>query len=271
MHIPRPFRSALLSASMLTALVTLLACTGPEPRGAVDPTFTPTITPTPTDVPATPTQTPEPTQTPTPSPTPEPTQTPTTEPTPTVDPSPTTELTPTVEVTPTVEDVGLSGRLVTLEEIGSPDYVLQEEGTRSAQELANAYMDSGAHLQRLQDWGFEQHVFRAFVRPGGNEGDPEPDYILATINEYGSDEHAAEALNWLFRLGTSQGATEAEAPDVGDSSVAITIPTTGGEPTASIYIRVDQFVYIYFAQGGDPLPALSDIAVRVFSRFDDSA
>jgi hypothetical protein len=158
------------------------------------------------------------------------------------------------------------GELATLEELQATGYELQEEGTRSAQDLANAYAEPGAHLQRLQDWGFEEHAFRAFVRPGAAEGETEPDYVLVTINEYGSAELADNALLWLFRLGTSQGATEAEAPEIGDSRAAITVPTAGGEPTASIYVRREQFVYVFFAQGGDPLPMIRGLAERVFSR-----
>lgn len=266
MTLPRPSSGLLSVIAASIALIVMLACTGPEPRGAVDPTFTPTMTSTPTEVPPTPTATPDPTATPSPTPEPSPTPTATVTPTPTVEVSPTPDVTQTVEVTPTVEDIGLATQLATLDELQATGYEVLDEGSRSAQELANAYMDSGAHLQRLQDWGFEQHIFRSFLRSGGTEEDPEPDYILVTINEYGSDEQAAEALNWLFRLGTSQGATEAEAPDVGDGSVAITMPTAGGEPTASVYVNADQYVYVFFAQGGDPLPMVQGIAERIFSR-----
>ncbi|HUG14626.1 MAG TPA: hypothetical protein VMM78_06365 [Thermomicrobiales bacterium] len=245
----------------------LLACTGPERRGAVDPTFTPTPSSTPTEVPpsSTPTATQEPTATasPTPEPSPTPTEVPATA---TADTSPTTGSAPTVAVTPTVEDAGLAGELATLSELQAPGYEVQEEGTRSAQELANAYAEPGAHLQRLQDWGFEQHVFRAFVRPGGVDGDIEPDYILVTVNMYGSDEQALEALNWLFRSWTVQGATEVDAPNVGDSSVAITVLTAGGQPSASVYVQRERYVYIFFAEGGEPLPMVQGIAERVFAR-----
>lgn len=257
-------------AVTLLTLTLVLACTGPEERGAVDPTSTPTITPTATEVPPTPTPTASPTATlepiPTATATQEPSPTATTAPSPTPETSATPASSPTVGVTPTVEDIGLSAELPTLEDLEGSGYQLLEEGTRSAQDLANAYADPGAHLQRLQDWGFSQHVFRSFLRPGGNEGDPEPDFILATVNEYGSPEQAEDALVWLFRLGTTQGAAEAEAPEIGDSRVALTVPTSDGQPTASVYVRRDQFVFIFFAQGGEPLPAMTGLAERVFSR-----
>jgi len=270
MTAPRPFRSPATTLAMLLTLVALLlACTGPEQRGMLDPTLTPTPSPTPTEVPPTftPTATPEPTATP--SPTPEPSPTPTVTPVPatsTPDASPTSGASPTASVSPTAEEAGLVGELATLAELQATGYEIQEEGDRSAVELAEALTDSGAHLQRLQDWGFVQHVYRGFVRPGGAEGDPEPDYILVTVNEYGSAESAEEALLWLFRSGTTQGATEAEAPDVGDSSLAITVATSDGMPTASVYVQSEQFFYIFFAQGGDPLPMATGIAERVFAR-----
>jgi hypothetical protein len=259
-------RIPLMSIALVVALALLIGCTGPQQRGAVDPTVTPTPTPTPTEVPATPTPEAEPT--PTPTSTPEPSPTPTVAPSPTPEPSPTPPVTPPPGVTPTteVEDIGLAAELVTLDELGADGYEVLEEGTRSAQELANAYAEPGAHLQRLQDWGFVEHHYRSFIRPAGVDGDTEPDFVLATVNEYGSDEQAEQALVWLFRLGTSQGASEADAPEVGDNRLAITFPTADGIPTASLYVRRAQYIYIFFAQGGDPLPMLQNIATRVFSR-----
>jgi hypothetical protein len=145
-------------------------------------------------------------------------------------------------------------------------YTIAEEGTRSAQDLANAYADPAAHLQRLNEWGFKQHVYRSFSL-AASANDPKLPYtILTTINEYGSPEQASDAVKWLKSLATAQGASEATAPTVGDEVVAITQPTSNGEPTASIYVRRDSIVYVYFAQGGDPLPAVSSTAERVFAR-----
>jgi hypothetical protein len=149
---------------------------------------------------------------------------------------------------------------------GGAGYTIAEEGTRSAQDLANAYADPAAHLQRLNEWGFKQHVYRSFTL-AQNASDPKLPYtILTTINEYGSPEQASDAVKWLKSLAMAQGASEATAPTIADEVVAITQPTSNGEPTASIYARRGATVYVYFAQGGDPLPAISSIAERVFAR-----
>lgn len=230
-------------------VVVAAACTGPDTRDDADPTSTPTVTPTETPPPptATATATPSPTATPQASPTLSPTTGPA---------SPTAGASPTV-----VSD--LEPLLPTLANLpdGGAGYMIAEQGTRSAQELANAYSDPAAHLQRLNTWGFKRHVFRAFSRDDASTGLPTT--MLTTINEYGSPEQAGEAINWLKVLATTQGATEAEAPKLGDEAVAVTQPTAEGTATASIYIRQGAVVFVYFGQGGDPLPVLTGVAESV--------
>jgi hypothetical protein len=163
-----------------------------------------------------------------------------------------------------IED--LRTELPQLAELPGQGFIIAEEGTRTAEELAAAYADPAAHLRRLEEWGFERHAFRAFSRESSGADDPLPPSILATINEYGSPEQAEQALQWLLRLATSQGATEVEPPRVGENAVAVALPTSSGVPTASIYVRQGAFVFIYFAQGGDPLAAVKGIAQKVFDR-----
>lgn len=248
-HLPR----TLVLASLTIAIV--VACAGPETGDDRDPTPTPTATSTSTA-----------------SPTPNP---------PTVAASPTTEQTATPEATatrdaspeatsatvasPTATDVALSDRLPLLDDMPGQGYTITEEGTHTAEELAEAYSDAAAHLRRLEEWGFKRHLYRAFTHDSA-DNDPLPPYILTTINEYGSDEQAESALQWLSQLGTATGATPAEPPKIGDNAVAQTVPTSSGVPTASIYVRDGAVLFVYFAQGGDPLPAVDSIATKVFSR-----
>ena len=237
-------------------VLAIAACTGPETGDDLDPTPTSTATVPPTAttaaVAASPTVA----------------ATPTTEPTPTTAASPTAvEASPTIEASPSpaaIEDLRIE--LPQLAELPGQGYTITEEGTRSAQDLANAYSDAAAHLRRLEEWGFQRHVFRAFARNQSGDQDPLPPLILATINEYGSPEQAEQALQWLRSLTTSQGGVEAEAPRVGDSAVALTLPTAAGVPTASVYVRRGPHVYVYFAEGGDPLAAVQGIAQKVFRR-----
>lgn len=236
-------------AAIAALLVALAACSGPESRDDADPTSTPTVVPTETPLPptATATATASPTVTPEASPTLSPTTAPAS---PIANASPTaiSELEPLL---PTPEDLPNGGA----------GYIIAEQGSRTAQELANAYSDPAAHLQRLNSWGFKRHIFRAFSRDDNAGGLPTT--ILTTINEYGSPEQAGEAINWLKILATTQGAAEAEAPQLGDEAVAVTQPTAEGTATASIYVREGPVVFVYFGQGGEPLPILTAIAESV--------
>lgn len=251
-YLKRPSRILVL---LLLALAVAVACAGPETGDDRDPTPTPTHTAT-----ASSTEEP-PTATVAASPTTAPTATP--EPTATSDASP-AAASPTVAASPT-EAATLPERLPLLDEMPGQGYTIAEEGTRTAQELASAYSDAPAHLRRLEEWGFKQHLFRAFTRESADDGRLPP-FILATINEYGSDEQAEAALQWLRQLGTATGATDAQAPSIGDNAVALTVPTSTGVPTASIYVREGPVLFVYFAEGGDPLPAVDSIATKVFGR-----
>jgi hypothetical protein len=249
----RRFLRTLALASLIIAIV--VSCAGPETGDDRDPTPTPTVTVTPTA-----SSTPNP-PTATASPTVENTATP--EPTETRAASP--EASPSTEGSPTATEVALKDRLPALAEMPGQGYTIAEDGTRTAEDLAEAYTDAAAHLRRLEDWGFKQHLYRAFTRDGA-DNDPLPYYILATINEYGSDEQAEEALQWLRQLGTATGAEAADAPKIGDNAVAQTVATAEGVPTASLYVRDGAVVFVYFAQGGDPLPAVTTVATNVFNR-----
>jgi hypothetical protein len=179
--------------------------------------------------------------------------------------SATTAVTPDPDRTPTVAQVGMTEALPTLDEIGS-GFTLANQGARTALELANAYEDSGAHLDRLNEWGFREHVFREFTHQRTGDDDPLPAFVLATVNEYGSPEQADLALAWLMTLNTSQGQTLADPPEVGDNGFASTVTTAAGQPSATIFIRLEERVYAYYAEEGDPLPFVSQLAERVFER-----
>ncbi len=254
-----PSRLARTLAVAMLAITTAAACAGPETGDDRDPTPTSTSTATAT---ASPTPQP-PTATATASPTVAATETPAA--TATSEASPSTVASPTAGATSTPEEVALPDRLPLLAEMPAQGYTIAEEGTRTAEELANAYADRAAHLRRLEEWGFQQHLFRAFMRTT-SDNDQLPYSILTTINEYGSDEQAEAALQWLRQLGTATGATAAEAPRVGDNAVALTVPTSDGVPTASIYVREGPILFVYFAEGGDPLPVISEITATVFDR-----
>jgi hypothetical protein len=170
-----------------------------------------------------------------------------------------------VAASPTPTVVPLDERLPQLDDLPGSGYSIAEEGTRTAEELAEAYSDPAAHLRRLDEWGFKRHIFRAFSLTDSSDNRLPPN-ILTTINLYGSDEQAEDALQWLRQLGTATGATDAEAPSVGDSAVALTVPTSDGVPTASVYVRQGAILFVYFAEGGDPLPAVDSIATKVLGR-----
>ncbi len=245
----------------MVILLVAAACSGPETNDDTDPT--PTLMPTAT---ASPTPSPTPTATLTPTPTPSPT--PTVTPTPTLGPSATPEPspTPTITPTPTPEPLSLDESLPDLQELPAEGFVVANQGTLTALDLANAYADPSAHLDRLNEWEFKAHVFREFTHERSGPDDPLPAFMLATVNEYGSAEHADLALDWLKRLGTSQGQKSVEPPKVGDRAIASTVERADGAPTATVFVRYGPRVYAYYAEEGDPLPFVSDTAVLVFGR-----
>jgi len=265
----QPFRRNI--SLIAGALLLMAACSGPDQFGGGAPTPVPSPTTVPTEQPS-PTPEPEPTATPEPSPTatPEPEPSPTPEPvpedTPTPELEPTPEPEPTEPPTPAPQPPGAMDSLPILEDFGEGGYILADQGERSAEELARAYIEFSAHLQRLEDWGFQQHVFREFTRTVGESDAEPPRYVLATVNVYGSPEQAAMALQWLERLQLNQGATSVEPPDLGDDAVAVTVRTSQGEDTASVYLRSGNRTYIYYAQGDNPLPLVMDLSQQVFER-----
>ena len=244
-------------------LLLSVACSGPDTGDDRDPTPTATATSVPTAT-ATATATPSPTATATLAPTatltpsPSPTQTAAT---------PTNAGSPSAPSgSPTAVNQELKDRLPKLAEMPGDGYTISAEGTRTAQELANGYADNAAHLQRLTDWGFKAHVYREFAHTPTGADDSLPYDILGTINVYGSPEQAQMALDFLKKLDTSQGQQEVDAPSIGDMAAAFTVNTADGTPTASLYVRVSDSVYVYFAQGGKPLDAVTAISQKVFSR-----
>lgn len=265
-------RRAVAGGLLACLLIVAAACAGPDTGDDHDPTPTATASPTATTAP---TATSEPTPTATIPPTVAPTepvaptavaspsgtaaaQTPSS--TTTADAQSTASgtpaadgtTTPGVNRTPIAPAESVVGRLPTLEQLPAPQYVIAITGSRTAQELANAYADPVAHLRRLDEWGFVQHVYREFS-PTADAPDSAPDLVLTTINVYGSPEQAQAALEWLNRFQTSIGAAEATLPARGDAAVALTVNTADGIPTASIYVRVGEAVHAFYAEGGDAL------------------
>ncbi|MEZ4569005.1 MAG: hypothetical protein R2849_01465 [Thermomicrobiales bacterium] len=250
---------------------TLAACTGPDDRDDVDATATiedqstiviVTATPSEDQAAREPTATEEPEATPTVSPTPSPTQSPTPEP-PTATPEPT--------ATATALPLSLSESLPREDQLPAEGFFLANQGTRSALELANSYQDSSAHLERLDNWGFKEHLFREYGHESAGPDDTTPTYLLTTVNEYGSDEQGAEALEWLRSLNSSQGQTFVEPdPDLGDAAFASSVLTADGSESAIVYVLIGPRVYAYFAQGGEPLDFALQLATENTARIEEA-
>lgn len=263
-----------LAVTSLFLVVFLTACSGPDEFGDAIPTATATPEPTATAT-ATPTEEPEPTATVEPTATteptagatatesaePEPTPSPTTEPEPTAD-----EPAPTEEPEPTPSPSNPMDALPMLDELTDAGFIVADDGERSAEQLAQSYIDPQAHLDRLESWGFTQHVFREFSRQSAGEDDPVPTYVLATVNVYGSPEQVAEAMQWLESSRTNQGGSIVERPELGDSAVALTQATVEGDIAGWVFFGYGDRVYIYYTQGTDPLPEALSIAHRVWER-----
>lgn len=269
---PRP---VFIAVALIVSLM-LVACSGPDDFGAGLQTPSTAVLSTPeNDVIATPTGTMRTTATADDSAGTPAIETPGSDAkraTPTAELTPTAEITPTPDVEPTATQEALGGMdsLPRLDELSDGGYIVADQGERSTEQLAQAYADPTAHLLRLEEWGFRQHVYREFTRQAA-DADPLPTYVLATVNVYGSPEQADLAFQWLEDFQINQGARTADAPELGDATVAITVATSQGIPTASVYVRYGSSMYIYYAEGGDPLPQVISIAERVFGRVGDAA
>lgn len=264
-----------LAVTSLLFVLLLTACSGPDDFGDAIPTAT--ATPEPTSTPtSTPTEEPEPTATEEPTATAEPTAeatpTETAEPEDEPTPSPTAEPEPTEgEPVPTDEPEppppsNPMDALPMLEELTEAGFIVADDGERSADQLAQSYVDPQAHLDRLESWGFSQHVFREFSRQSAGDDDPVPTYVLATINVYGSPEQVADAMQWLESSRTNQGGSVVERPELGDGAVALTQPTVEGDIAGWVFFGYGDRVYIYYTQGADPLPEALSLAQRVWER-----
>lgn len=266
----------LLTITGVSAALLLAACSGPDQFG-VDNT-TPVADPTPTAT-VEPTPEPEPTSTPTLEPTPEPsptaeepenTPTPSPEPTPEAEPAataPEEEAESTEEPTAEPQQVNAMEELPRLEEMNpEAGYIVADQGERSADQLAQAYMDANAHFARLEEWGFSQHVYREFTRAASGTEDMLPGYVLATVNVYGSPEQADMAMQWIERSQVNQGSVVVDAPDIGEAAVAMTQRTSQGDDAAWVIFRHGDRVYIYYTQGDGALNEATTLATRVFER-----
>lgn len=162
--------------------------------------------------------------------------------------------------------------LLIADELPSEGFVIASEGTRTAIELANGYADPSAHLDRLNQWGFTKHYFRQFRHEATGEDDPLPTFVLTTGNVYGSPEQAAAALTWLQQQNQQLGHEFVDPPpELGDAASASTVPTVDGIPTAIEFVQVGNRLYAFFAQGGDPLPFIQQMAEKTITRLEEQS
>ncbi|CAN5620610.1 hypothetical protein BH23CHL2_BH23CHL2_09620 [soil metagenome] len=245
------------------ALIVAVACAGPERRDDTDATSPPAVPPTDAAAAASPSITSDeasnPTRedaTPTPIEVASPTPSPVSEAA-----TPTVEPTATATVTATPIPISLDDSLPGTEDLPGEGFFLANQGTLTALDLANSYQDASAHLERLDNWGFKEHVFREYSRDLTGPDDPIPGYVLTTVNEYGSGDQAADALDWLRSLNASQGQVFVDPdPDLGDGAFASSVETADGSSTAIVYVQIGARVYAYFAQGGEPLDFVLELS-----------
>ncbi len=247
---------AVLGAVLVLACAA--ACAGPDDRDDTDPTMTLIpVTSTPAEAAADSASS---------TATLEPSPTPVNSPTPTVVPTATNTATPepptataTASPTATALPLSLAESLPRAEDLPGEGYFLANQGSRSALELANSYSDPSAHLERLNNWGFKEHLFREYGREV--DGGPLPFYVLTTVNEYGDPELAGEALAWLRTLNASLGQTFVEPdPELADAAFASSVLTAEGSETAIVYVQMGPRIYAYFSQGGVPLDFVLELA-----------
>ncbi|MGH9173726.1 MAG: hypothetical protein ACRD1H_05195, partial [Vicinamibacterales bacterium] len=115
--------------------------------------------------------------------------------TPTVPPTPTR---PIPTATPTVvpaEPVDLAQFFPTDEQL-PPEFSIFDDLVITAEEVASDYPDPAAHLQRLEEWGFQGLVARWYQLPESLLVNDRMNIMSVGIYQYGSNEQAIAAVEW---------------------------------------------------------------------------
>ena len=136
--------------------------------------------------------------------------------------------------------------------------------TRTQEEVVEALGGGRPAETNLTDWGWSGNTERQF-----SVADPEAadtagtTYLAVSVHGFGSPEGATEALPFFSDiLVNTAGYSEAEAPDLGDSTRMLTMTDETGATNVTLYIQQGSVLYriLGFSPEGDPTQDVIDVA-----------
>ncbi len=133
---------------------------------------------------------------------------------------------------------------------------VETDGRFSFNEVATSLGAIEEATTLLEEWDWQEGLFRAFKPPAGAAPPPnETNYFYVSIHRFGTEEGAVEALDYFADTKASSGLAEIEADPLGDEMRALS--NAGGDSAAEVdlYIRDGTRVIriATFSDAGDPL------------------
>lgn len=196
-----------------------------------------------------------------------------TEATPTPDSGPTETPEPTQPVSPTPTP-GTQAPDVDTSEAGLTELLPDpgiapagfDGGTDSTNDLAavtNAIGGNRQAEQNLADWGWTANVSRAFNNLSPTDGST--DALLASLHGFKDAPSAAAALTFYADFLAANGASDVEAPAIGESARMLSSTDEAGNVSVSLYVQDGPVLYRFWgvaSAGGDPTQAVIDFATQ---------
>ena len=141
-----------------------------------------------------------------------------------------------------------------------------DSGTDSTNDLAAVVAAIGGNRQaeqNLTDWGWTANVSRAFNNTEPTDGST--DALLASLHGFKDAPSAAAALTFYADYLASTGASDVDAPALGDSARMLSTTDEGGNVSVSLYVQQGPVLYRFWgvaSAGGDPTQAVIDFATQ---------
>jgi hypothetical protein len=146
-------------------------------------------------------------------------------------------------------------------------YEQSDNGTRDESEVASSFPDPADAAAKIQEFGWQENVYRGYELSGGAETDTTT--INVSVHRFDTEGGAKDALSYFADGGrVGQGLTVVkDAPEFGEGSVTLQGKIEGGNVYV-IYIRQNDFVIRIggFSPTGDPSEVTNGLAERMLGQ-----
>lgn len=120
--------------------------------------------------------------------------------------------------------------------------------------------------QNLTDWGWTANVSRTFINTTPTDGST--DALIVSLHGFKDAQSAAAALTYFADVLAAAGASDVEAPALGESARMLTSTDEAGNVTVSLYVQQGPVLYRFVgtaSPGGDPTQAVVDLATQTLA------